>query len=665
MCGIHGMVALGGRLPGDADVLSRMGDVTRHRGPDDAGAYRDEHVALGMRRLSIIDLSSGHQPIANEDETLWVVCNGEIYNFRELRTGLKQRGHTFRTGSDVEVILHLYEEHGDRFVDHLDGMYGFALWDKRRRRLLIGRDRIGVKPLYYYQSADRLVFASESKAILATGLVDPQLDHDALREYLLVGYVPEPHSLYRGIRKLPAASLMIVENGRVDIRPYWTLPREVDESMSAERAAEAVRAELERAVASQLVSDVPLGAFLSGGLDSSTVVALMARHSDQPVRTYSIGFDSSSGGKLYNELPYARQVAAAIGTAHKEIVVRPSVARLLPRLLWHMDEPTADAAFFTTFLVADFAVRDVKVILSGVGGDEVLGGYRRYLGEHYRHRYERLPGWMRRGLIEPLARLLPSDRHSALLNLSRYAKRFLLASSLPFDERYRTFVEVFSRGERDRILRARVSREAGPHADALERAFAASPDGDALQRLFAVDFATQLVDDLLLLTDKMTMASSLECRVPLLDTRLVELCARIPARHRIRNGELKSVMKRAVTDLLPPSIIHRGKRGFGAPMGAWLKNELRPVTQRLLGREAVERRGLFDWRVVDETVRAHESARADHSDHLLALVTLELWCRLNLDRTSPADLADELASLGRSAGAFTAKDVEIVAGESR
>jgi asparagine synthase (glutamine-hydrolysing) len=388
-----------------------------------------------------------------------------------------------------------------------------------------------------------------------------------------------------------------------------------------------------------MVSDVPLGAFLSGGIDSSAVVAFMARHSPQRVRTYSIGFSGSSGSDYYNELPHAARVARLFDTQHHEIVVQPDVAELLPKLLWHLDEPMADAAFITTFLVSEFARREVTVILSGVGGDELFGGYRRYQDEHYRALYRRLPRIIRNGVIAPLARLLPGDRHHHLGNLSRLARSFILADTLRFEDRYRSYVQLYDRDERRTLL----SGSADHASDPLDAAFAKTKSGsDSLRRLLEVDFATQLPDDLLALTDRMSMATSLECRVPLLDQKLVELAARMPGALKIRGSQLKFIMKQALAGVLPEEILHRAKRGFGAPMGAWLKHELKGLLSTVLSRESVERRGLLAWPVIERTLAAHSAGRADCTDHLLALMNLELWCRIYLDRSQPADIALEL-----------------------
>jgi asparagine synthase (glutamine-hydrolysing) len=637
MCGIYGVVALGPDARLDAGWLPRMGRTIIHRGPDDEGAYSDASVLLGMRRLSIIDVSGGHQPIANEDGTVIAICNGEIYNFRQLRRDLQSRGHTFKTGSDTEVLVHLYEEHGEQLVRHIDGMYGFAVWDTKRRRLLVGRDRIGIKPIYYWSDGKRLAFASEAKSLFEVPGVSAGLDTAALHDYLSLGYVCGERSLFAGIKRLPTATLLQVDERGVTQQRYWTLPAGTDRSMTEAQWSDAVRARMEAAVTEQMVSDVPLGAFLSGGLDSSAVVALMAKHSDRPVNTYSIGFRNSSGAELFNELPAARSVAERFGTRHREIVVMPDVVSLLPQLVWHMDEPMADSASFTTYLVSKFAREDVKVILSGVGGDEIFGGYNRYLGEHYRRFYNVLPQWFRSGVLAPLARHLPSDRHSKLLNVARYAKRFILANELGFHERYRTFLDVFGPQQ----LAAMGISRAGA-MDAVAKAFAEVKSEEPLRQLAGVDFATQLPDDLLLLTDKMTMATSIECRVPLLDVQLVELAARMPADVKIKGGRLKSLMKRAVSDLLPQEIIDRPKRGFGAPIGAWLRSELSGVTQQLLSPESVSRRGLFPPAAIAEIVGQHQVSREDHTEHLMALINLELWCRIFLDKQSPADVAESL-----------------------
>jgi asparagine synthase (glutamine-hydrolysing) len=639
VCGIYGIIQLDG-APADPALMPAMGRVIVHRGPDDEGHHADGPCAIGMRRLSIIDLAGGHQPLSNGNGTLWLVCNGEIYNFRELRRELEALGHRFKTASDSEVILHSYAQYGDEFIHRLNGMFGFALWDARRQRLIVGRDRLGIKPIYLYRDARRLAFASEAKALLALPGVSAEIDPAALHSYLNLGYVAAPLSIFRGIGKLPPASVLLVEGGRVEERRYWRVPGEMDRSMAEGEWVERIRSRLGESVRMQMVSDVPIGAFLSGGIDSSTVVGLMAAHSEQPIRTYAIGFKGTAADDYYNELPYARRVAALFHTQHQEIVVRPDVVALLPRLLWHMDEPISDTAFITTYLVSEFARRDVTVILSGVGGDELFGGYRRYLGNHYQAWFDRLPGWARRAAAA-VGERLPSDRHSPLLNLSRLAKGFLESAGLPFEERYRAYVQVFPLQEVQRLLRL----DGAARPDMIEAAFRHAGGGDSLNRMLAVDAETQLPDDLLMLTDKMSMATSLECRVPLLDHELVELAARIPETVKIRGGRLKHAMKEAVSGLLPRDILERKKRGFGTPMGAWLKNDLAPLVRGLLSETTVNGRGLFHYPVVRDLIASHEANRIDGTDRLLALLNLEIWSRLYLDGRAPDNVTTELKAM--------------------
>jgi len=635
MCGIFGILHLDGS-PAQRSTLEAMARLSVHRGPDDQGLHLDGACGIGMRRLSIIDLAGGHQPLSNADGSLTLVCNGEIYNFRELRRDLERLGHRFATGSDSEVLLHGYAQWGDEVVQRLNGMYGFALWDARRRRLLLGRDRLGVKPLYVYRDSRRIAFASEAKALLAQPGVRAEIEPAALSSYLNLGYVAAPLTMFKGISKLPPATLLQAEGKRAEQRRYWSIPDTTEEGVSEREWIERVRTRLDQAVRLQMVSDVPIGAFLSGGVDSSAVVGLMARHSDRPIKTYSIGFEGAAAEQLYNELPYARRVAELFGTEHNEILVRPDTAALLPRLIWHMDEPVSDSAFITTYLVSEFARREVTVILSGVGGDELFGGYRRYLGEHYQAYFGRLPAWMRRSAAAA-GRRLPSDRHSPLLNLSRLAKGFLESAELPFEERYRAYVEVFPRADV-----AKLSRAAAHAPDRIGEAFGNAGAEDPLNRMLAVDAQTQLPDDLLLLTDKMSMAASLECRVPLLDHELVELAARMPQSVKIRGGRLKHAMKEAVSDLLPPDILKRGKRGFGTPMGAWLKKDLAPLMQELLSDASIEARGLLDPAPVRELMAHHDANRVDGTDRLLALMNLEIWARLYLDQRAPQDVVGEL-----------------------
>ncbi|MCG8613805.1 MAG: asparagine synthase (glutamine-hydrolyzing), partial [Pseudomonadales bacterium] len=605
MCGIHGGYAFSGAANLSVEVLEAMGMVTQHRGPDDSGTFLDGPAALGMRRLSIIDLEGGHQPIFNEDQSIAVVCNGEIYNFRELREKLIAKGHKFSTHSDSEVTVHLYEEYGIDFLSHLNGMFALALWDRNRQRLIIARDRLGIKPLYYYRDDNVLLFSTEAKAIFETSHISPKLDKTACGLYVQLGYVPAPWSIYENVKKLPVASCMIIEQGQTRIHEYWR-PDYTQKEMSEAEWKRAVLEQLEQSVASQMVSDVPFGAFLSGGIDSSLVVGLMAKHSREPVRTYAIGFDTEGAGQLYNELPYAKQVSELFSTQHKEIIVKPDVVHLLPKLLWHMDEPIADTAFITTYLVSEFARQDVTMILSGVGGDELFGGYRRYQGEYYQRYYNMIPAWLRKYVLSPVANALPSDRHSKWLNYSRLAKSFILTAELPLDKRYQSYINIVSDAMRAELLKGGVETLPAPVIDL----FAKQGSLPALHSMFEVDRLTQLPDDLLMLTDKMTMATSLECRVPLLDHELVELACQMPSELKIKGGVLKYILKESLTELLPREILYRKKRGFGAPMGAWIKRELLPLMKGLLSVEQVESRGVFNGQVVQGLINDHLSNKS-------------------------------------------------------
>lgn len=644
MCGIFGIFLHHSTDIPDRTLLDRMAQVQVHRGPDDYGYFRGNGIAMGMRRLSIIDLEGGHQPIANEDKTVWVICNGEIYNFREIRIMLEAKGHVFQCGSDTEVLVHLYEEEGLDLFKHLRGMFGIALWDVRRSRLVLGRDRLGKKPLYIRKEPGRVLFASELKSILQDENVPRRLNHLALHEYLALGYVPAPMTLLEGIEKVLPGHYLVIENGRVEDHEYWDLRTDAIESCSEGEWVERVREKFLESVRIRMVSDVPLGAFLSGGIDSSAIVAAMARSSTQAVKTYSIGFDGEDS--YYNELPYAQIVAKAYGTDHHEIMVRPQVADLLPKLIWHLDEPIADSAILTTYLVSSLACQSVKVILSGVGGDEFFGGYRRYLGDEVAQYYRSIPGFARAWLRFVLSKL-PQDRHSGFANYVRYAAAFANTAELSSAARYMSYVTLFSQDARHALITSTRSNGQGMNeelaSEVLAQYFRQAGTADHLNQMIYVDMKTSLADDLLALTDKMTMAKSIECRAPFMDHELIELTSRIPADLKIRGFTLKYLLKKAVAPWLPKEILYRKKRGFGAPIGAWLRSSLDGLVQEMLSESQVSKRGLFEWAVVRELIQAHRERKSDHTDHLLALINLEIWCRLFLDggdRQFTPDTAD-------------------------
>jgi asparagine synthase (glutamine-hydrolysing) len=632
MCGIYGILNFTRPEQPSDSILAAMGGVITHRGPDDFGHYLGRGVALGMRRLSIIDVSGGHQPLCNEDESIWIVLNGEIYNFQTLREELLSKGHRFRTRSDTEVIVHLYEEEGLDFLKRLRGMFGLALWDAKRDRLVLGRDRIGEKPLYVRREPGRLLFASEMKAILQVEDVPRRLNLAALQEYLALGYVPAPLCLLEGIEKLLPGHYLVAEKGRTEIREYWDVPFGQPANYSEKEWIEQIRAKLHETVKMQLISDVPLGAFLSGGVDSSTIVAIMAGLSGRPVKTYSIGYEGEHS--YYNELPFASVVAKAFHTDHHEIVVKPDVSELLPKLIWHMDEPIADSACLTTYLVSKLARESVTVILSGVGGDELFGGYRRYLGNTLMRYYGWVPELARRKWLPALLARMPQDRHSTWKDYARYAAAFVKSAELDPALRYMGYVTLFEPHVQQELLQHHSLPDSGGSdlaGSVLKSYFARCTDQDSLNRILYADLKTSLPDDLLAMTDRMSMAASIECRAPLVDHELVEMMARMPSSLKVRGFSLKYLMKKAVAPWLPAEILQRKKRGFGAPMGAWLRKELQPVVSELLSEEQIRRRGLFQWNPVRRMIGDHFEERRDYTDHLLALVMLELWSRTFLD----------------------------------
>jgi len=629
MCGIYGIVNLKPKGAPGQELVSRMGQVILHRGPDDSGHYFGRDIVLGMRRLSIIDLSGGHQPISNEDASVWVVCNGEIYNFQELRKSLEKSGHIFRSKSDTEVLVHLYEQEGLDFLRKLRGMFAIALWDAARSRLVLARDRLGEKPLYLRQEPHRLLFASEIKSILEDDEVPRRVNAAALPEYLTLGYVPAPHTLFEGIRKLLPGHCVIVEKGEVRDREYWDVRFDEVEELPEGEWIERIREKLLETVRLQMISDVPLGAFLSGGIDSSAIVSAMSRFSSQPVKTYSIGFEGEDS--YYNELPYARIVAEAFRTDHHEIIVRPEVSELLPRLIWHLDEPIGDSAFVTTYLISRMARESVTVILSGVGGDELFGGYRRYLGDNLRRYYGLLPSAVRSRWLPGLLARLPQDRHSSWKNNLRYASAFVNSAEWDPVSRYLSYVMAFAPEVRDRLLRASRGNGAEPASETLQGYFDKCRGADSLNQIIYVDLKTSLADDLLALTDKMSMAASLECRAPFIDYELVELTSRMPSHYKVHGLTMKYLLKKVIEPWVPRQILHRKKRGFGAPMGSWLRHDLKDLLEETLSESQIRKRGLFDVEVVREVMASHQTHQRDHTDALLALINLELWCRIFLD----------------------------------
>jgi asparagine synthase (glutamine-hydrolysing) len=633
MCGIAGIVNLNPHEAVDEALVKRMRDTLRHRGPDGEGLWAEGPVGLGHRRLAIVDPAGGQQPMSNEDGSCWLVCNGEIYNHAALRAGLEARGHRYRTGSDNETILHLYEEEGERAVERLQGMFAFALWDRSRRRLLLARDRLGIKPLYYALTDGELIFASEIKAILASGHIRPAFNEGVLPEFLASRFVAGPETFFRGVRKLlPGRTLSwSLETGLAE-RRYWRLPMESDDDAAGlEERARGLRERLTEAVRSHLMSDVPLGLFLSGGIDSSALAALMAPMVREPIRTFSVGFAEPGA----NELPYARLMALAVGAEHREVVVSPDeFFEALPRLLWHEDEPIAFTSSIPLHFVSRLAQEHVKVVLTGEGADELFLGYNRY----------RVTAWNQRlgaawdaGAPTPLRRAARALVDRLPRRLRRYAERSFLA--LPSGARglfFENFAVFPTWMQRELLADPGVADPgrlgADPYAEALRCYEEGS--GGVLDRMGRSDLQTYLVE-LLMKQDQMSMAASVESRVPFLDHALVEHVAAMPARFKVSGWRTKLVLREAVRDLVPRAILARRKMGFPVPVGSWLRGRFRPLVEEFVLSPRAVRRGFFHPAALQRLAAEHRAGQRDHGDRLWLLLNLELWQRIFLDGEDP------------------------------
>lgn len=616
MCGIAGLADFDGRAV-DAALLDRMCDALRHRGPDDGGtvvwppAGRSATAAagLGNRRLSIVDVQGGHQPIANETGEIWTVLNGEIYNHEALRERLIALGHRFATRADTEVVVHAYEQYGDACLEHLDGMFALAVWDGNRERLLLARDRFGKKPLCYWHDGARLAFASELQALtLAPGL-PRAIDPEALSDYLAYMSVPAPRTIYRAVRKVPPAHVVIADRRGIEVRSYWQLDYTPKREISEQDAAMRVRELLTAAVKRRLMSEVPLGAFLSGGVDSSAVVAVMASLSDQPVRTFSIGFDDAP----YNELPHARRIAQRFGCVHEEFIVRPDAVEILPGLVRHFGEPFADSSAIPTAYLAKLTRGHVTVALSGDGGDEIFGGYGRHFASSVAEH------WAVRAAARVAGRAGADPRRPSRL------ARFLDAAAATRAERYRRWAGVFTP---EAI--AALAPGAASGQGTVQQAFDDVRTLDAIDAMLAVDTRVYLPTDLLVKMDITTMMFSLEARSPLLDRELAEFVARLPTRMKVQRGSTKHLLKKAMTGLLPDDILRRPKRGFAVPIGGWFRGALRDYANDHLRASRAAAAGLVDQRAVSAVLDEHLSGTRDRAHEVWTLLMLELWYRLSV-----------------------------------
>jgi len=623
MCGICGVYNFGSHEPVSPELLKRMTDAIVHRGPDDDGYHVDGDAGLGFRRLSIIDVAGGHQPIFNEDGTCAIIFNGEIYNYRGLRQGLLARGHRFKTTSDSETILHLYEEQGPECIQSLRGMFAFAIWDARRRHLLLARDRLGIKPLYYYCQGGRLLFGSEMKAILRDPQVRRTIDLQALSDYVSLVYIPAPKTIFREVRKLPAGHYALVTPEGLQVRQYWDLRFGEVSSEPEGVLTERLAAMLREVVEMRLMSEVPLGAFLSGGVDSTSVVALMSELMDGPVITNSIGFPEAS----YDETPYARAVAERFRTDHHEYIVKPKAVEILDTLSWHYDEPFADSSAIPTYYVSKVAREHVTVALTGDGGDENFAGYRRYLFDRLENDLRRrIPAPVRRYVIGAAARLYPKADWAPRVFRG---KTLLTNLSSPPEVGYFNTMCSFKEAEKPRLFQDAVYRALGGYStySVFEHHFARAGTTDPLSRVQYVDIKTYLVDDILTKVDRASMAVSLEARVPLIDHKLTEFAATIPSGLKLNGRTGKYIFKRAMGDRLPERVVNRKKMGFAIPLDIWFREDIKDFTADILFSPRSGIRDFFSDQSVRRLWAQHQSGVRDHSARLWILLMFELWHR--------------------------------------
>jgi asparagine synthase (glutamine-hydrolysing) len=622
MCGICGIISSETGESVDGELLRCMNQSLIHRGPDDEGYYLNSQAGLAVNRLSIIDLHSGKQPLANETGDVWVVYNGEIYNYRQIRADLERLDHKFRTQSDTEVIVHAYEEYGDGCVQHLNGMFAIALWDARQNRLLLARDRLGIKPLFYWTDSQRLVFGSELKAVIANPEVPRQVDLSALDLFLTLEYIPGPRTIFQNIHKLPPGHTLVFEQGEIELSQYWDIPFnpviEKDQTC-VERLADLIQ----EAVCSHLVSDVPVGAFLSGGIDSSTVVGFMSQYSSQPVPTFSVGFEDES----YDELSYAQGIADHFGTSHHFEVLTPDIVTLAEQLVPHLDEPFADTSIFPTFLVSQLASRYVKVVLSGDGGDELFAGYDTYLAERLSRSFRWLPSPLRKTVFPILAEKLPPQ--SAKKSFTNKMKRFLEGEVLEPALQHARWMIFLSEAEKAELFRPDLQAALnGDSTRALfETYFQQAGKFDFLAQQQYVDVKTYLVDDILTKVDRMSMAASIEARVPLLDYHIVEFALNLPPDLKMNGWRTKIILRNAVKHLLPEMVLKKSKQGFSIPMKHWLRTSLKPMMLDLLSEDSIRQRGYFNAQTVSGWIQDHLAGRMNRSHQLWPLMVFELWNR--------------------------------------
>ncbi|MCD4783717.1 MAG: asparagine synthase (glutamine-hydrolyzing) [Candidatus Eremiobacteraeota bacterium] len=622
MCGIFGFTTE--NTPGfDRQViLEKMCDSIRYRGPDDEGYYIDDNISLGMCRLSIIDLDTGQQPIFNEDRSVLVVCNGEIYNFREIRDEMEKKGHKFHTSTDVEVIAHLYEEYGNDFIKKLDGMFGLALWDINKKKLILARDRMGIKPLFYYEKDGVLAFGSEIKTIMKIPGIDDLMDTTALYDYFSYNYIPAPRSIYSHIKKLLPGHYIVYENGKTSINKYWSLdPDLINYSRSEGEWAELIYSALKGAVRSHLVSDVPLGVLLSGGIDSTAITAIMTRM-NVPVRTFSIGFQEKS----FNELEYARLAAEKYGCEHHEEVARPDAVSLINEITGHFDEPYADSSALPVYLVSKLARKNVKVVLSGEGSDEIFAGYMTYDADMLAEKYQKIPGVVRNKILPGIVNLLPVSTKKVSFDYK--ARRFIRGANQDLITRHYLWKVIFDEDEKRKLILPDVYENSYPRdsIEVFKKIYnRGNPSTDPLNHILYADTGVYLPDDLLTKVDRMSMAHSIESRVPFLDHHLVELAFSIPSNLKLKGRIKKYILKKALRGIVPDRILNRKKAGFSIPAGKWFKNELKEFAGEILSISNIKKTGVLNPDYVRKIWNDHQEGKSENSRQIWGLMMFNLW----------------------------------------
>ena len=616
MGGICGIYNFNSSRPVNEGLIQRMTRILKHRGPDDEGIYLGSRVGLGVRRLAVIDLETGHQPIHNEDKTIWIVLNGEIYNFRDLGKDLEERGHRFHTKSDTEVIVHLYEEYDRDCIQRLNGMFTFAIWDSRGERLFLARDRIGIKPLFYTEHEGSLVFASEIKSILENSAISREIDIPSLHSMMKLQYIPSPKTIFKKIEKLLPGHSLICQKGGISIEKYWDLNLSQKEESEAFYLRELPKL-LEESVRLRLISDVPLGTFLSGGIDSSIIVGLMSRMGEKAIKTYSVGFEAEDS---FNELEYARLASQHFGTDHQELVMKSrDIEELLPKIVYHLDDPITDPAVIPTYLVSKLARKEVTVVLTGEGGDELFAGYRRYSLDRLATYYRKLPSIIRKKTIPILiSRFLPKSRFPQGIDQPPGVQRHLGWVAKLSDE---TLGNLYTKETKEEIRRRELT-------SIFRTYFKPRQKGDFLSQTLYCDIKTWLPDDLLVKVDRMSMATSLEARVPYLDHRIVELCTSMPIHLKLRGFTSKYILRKAFSDLVPEEILKRRKQGFTVPLTPWFRKELKDFIQEILSQN--NKREYFNYNYIRHILKEHLIGKRDYSREIWSLLVFELWSKAYL-----------------------------------